>query len=81
VSDPETELAILVEHLSARAVDADAFCARFDVDKRRLLAARRLRAMYWLWRLLPSGPSARHNPPGTAEKQARRLLHLLDVSL
>jgi aminoglycoside phosphotransferase (APT) family kinase protein len=77
-SDPATELAILVEHLSARDMDADAFCRLFDdVDPRRLLAGRRMWAMFWLHLLLPGGPSARRNPPGTADLQAQRLLSLL----
>lgn len=79
VSDPATELAILVEHLSARHLDADAFCGLFDVDRQRLHAARRLWAMFWLRLLLPGGPSERRNPPGTADLQARRLLSLLDA--
>lgn len=80
VSDPATELAILVEHLSTRRLDAAAFCAQFDVDPRRLLAARRLWAMFWLGLLLPGGPSAPRNPPGTADGQAQRLLNLLDAA-
>jgi hypothetical protein len=78
VSDPATELAILLEHLSARALDADGFGARFDVDPDRLRAARRLWAMFWLRLLLPGGPAERRNPPGTADAQARRLMALLD---
>ena len=57
VSDPATELAILTEHLSARRLDADEFCGRFDVDPVRLRAARRVWAMFWLWLLRPGGPS------------------------
>jgi aminoglycoside phosphotransferase (APT) family kinase protein len=77
VSDPATELAILVEHLSARHVGSEEFCTRFDVDPVRLRASRRLWAMFWLRRLLPGGPSERRNPPGTADAQAQRLLALL----
>jgi aminoglycoside phosphotransferase (APT) family kinase protein len=80
ISDPATELALLVEHLSARHLDTDAICAQFDVDQRRLQAARRLWAMFWLRLLLPGGPSAQRNPPGTTETQAQRLLHLLDTT-
>jgi len=79
ISDPATELAILVEHLSARALDAEEFCARFAVDSVRLRAARRLWAMFWLRLLLPGGPAEQRNPPGTADLQARRLLALLDT--
>jgi thiamine kinase-like enzyme len=78
ISDPATELAIMMEHLSWRGVDADNLWARFDVDQGRLLAARRLWAMFWLWLVLPGGRSADRNPPGTAEQQAQRLLGLLD---
>jgi len=78
ISDPATELALLVEHLSARQLDADGFCSRFDVDVIRLRAARRLWATFWLWLLLPGGPSHWRNPPGTADAQAERLLRLFD---
>jgi hypothetical protein len=47
------------------------------VDERRLRAARRLWAMFWMRLLLPGGPAVRRNPPGTTEKQAERLLSLL----
>ncbi len=77
VSDPATELAILVEHISARQVDSPAFCARFAADPVRLTASRRMWAMFWLGLLLPGGPGEGRNPPGTAEAQARRLLELL----
>ena len=76
-SDVAYELATLVEHLSARSVDAVAFCARFDVDAGRLRAARALWASFWLQLLLPGGPAARRNPPGTLDAQAHRLLDLL----
>jgi hypothetical protein len=79
-SDPAAELALLVEHLSARRLDTDALCAQFDVDQRRLQAARRLWAMFWLRLLQPGAPSAQRNPPGTAQAQAQRLLHLLDTA-
>ncbi|WP_446218624.1 hypothetical protein [Micromonospora sp. IBHARD004] len=69
-----------MEHLSARNLDAEASCARFDVEGQRLRAARRLWAMYWLRLLLPGGPAERQNPPGTADLQARRLLSLLATS-
>jgi hypothetical protein len=69
-SDPATEVALLAEHLSTREMDADRLCARFDVDGMRLMAARRLWAMYWLRRLLSRG---------AAEHQAERLLKLLGV--
>lgn len=77
VSDPATELAILVEHLSARELAAEDLCARFAVDPVRLRANRRLWAMFWLSLLLPGGPAERRNPPGAVDAQARRLLDLL----
>ncbi|MFI7542766.1 phosphotransferase family protein [Actinoplanes sp. NPDC049599] len=76
VSDPATELALMAEHLSWRGAGVDPL-GRFDVDPGRLLAARRLWAMFWLGLLLPGGPAAARNPPGTAEAQARRVLDLL----
>ncbi|NUR51891.1 MAG: hypothetical protein HOV71_27510, partial [Hamadaea sp.] len=78
-SDVAYELATLVEHLSAREVDADLFCARFvdlGVDAARLRLARVWWAAFWLHLLLPGGPAARRNPPGTLEAQALRLLAL-----
>jgi hypothetical protein len=36
--------------------------------------------MFWLRLLLPGGPAERRNPPGTADIQAQRLLHLLRAS-
>jgi aminoglycoside phosphotransferase (APT) family kinase protein len=77
VSDPATELAMMMEHLSWRHVTAGELRDRFDVDPGRLLAARRLWAMFWLWLLRPGGPAAGRNPPGTADQQAQRLLQLL----
>lgn len=78
-SDPATELAILVEHLSARGLPTEALLDRFAmVDSTRLRASRRLWAMFWLSRLLPGGPSAHRNPPHAAHDQARRLIDLLE---
>lgn len=79
VSDVAYELATLVEHLSAREVDADGLCARFgDLgwDAGWLRRSRVLWAAFWLQLLLPGGSAARRNPPGTLEVQARRLLSL-----
>jgi hypothetical protein len=36
LSDPATELALLVEHMSTRALDSEALCAAFPVDPVRL---------------------------------------------
>ncbi len=76
-SDPATEVALLVEHLSTRGMDSDDLSAQFVVDPARLLAARRAWAMYWLWMLLPGGPSHPRNPADAAKGQALRLLRLL----
>jgi aminoglycoside phosphotransferase (APT) family kinase protein len=78
ISDPATELANLVEHLSARSVNTEALSRRFDSDPARFLAARRVWAMFWLRLLLPGGSSEGRNPPGTCDAQARRLMSLLD---
>ncbi|MBM7791244.1 phosphotransferase [Tenggerimyces flavus] len=77
ISDPATELAIFAEHLATREVPLEEFAARFDVDSSRYLAARRLWAMFWLRLLLPGGPAEPRNPPGTADRQAERVLTLL----
>ncbi|MCP2321755.1 aminoglycoside phosphotransferase [Hamadaea flava] len=79
-SDVAYELGTLVEHLSARELDADVFCARFadlGVDAGRLRLARLWWAAFWLHLLLPGGPAVRRNPPGTLEVQAVRLLALI----
>jgi hypothetical protein len=77
LSDVAVELAILVEHISARQMDWTAFLARFAVDPRRLLTARRLCSIFWLTLLRAGTPSALRNPPGTAAEQADRVLGLL----
>ena len=76
-SDPEFELADLVEHLSARGADWTGFLSIFDLDHDRLLNARRLYAIFWLHMLRPGGPAERRNPPGALDRQAERLLNLL----
>jgi Ser/Thr protein kinase RdoA (MazF antagonist) len=78
ISEPATELAILIEHLGTRGMDMTGVCAELDVDQRRLLAARRVFAMLWLAVLLPGGPAVPRNPPGTTKSQALRLLRLLN---
>jgi hypothetical protein len=69
-----------IEHLCVRHLDTGWLLDHRDVDRWRLLAARRLWAMFWLWLLRPGGPSAHRNPPGTAQAQARRLLSLFDAA-
>jgi len=77
-SDVAYELATLVEHMAARETDWTAFCARFDVDPVRLRWCRQLCAAFWLYFLLRDRGSARGNPPDVLERQARRLLDLVD---
>jgi aminoglycoside phosphotransferase (APT) family kinase protein len=76
-SDPEFELADLVEHLAARPTDWTRLLAMFDLDPDRLLDSRRLFAVFWLHMLRPGGPAERRNPPAALDQQARRVLHLL----
>ena len=83
-SDRAFELAILVEHLSAWSdadLDADTFLASFELtspERARLHECRRLVGLFWLIMLLPDGPASSWNPSGTLERQANRLLSLLD---
>ena len=84
VSDRAFELAVLVEHLSVwpdARLDAEAFLAGFSLtssQRSRLAEYRRLSALFWLLMLLPGSPAHHRNPPGTLERQAARLLLLLD---
>lgn len=82
-SDRAFELADAAEHVSMRlaGVDAQALLDHFDlspVESLRLSGFRRLFALFWLLMLLPDSPGHRRNPPGTLERQADRLLALLD---
>lgn len=77
-SDVAYELATLIEHLGARETGWDGFLAGFDVDPVRLWWSRTLVACQWLLMLLPGGVAAGRNPPATLDRQAARLLTLLD---
>ncbi|MFD7643605.1 phosphotransferase family protein [Kitasatospora sp. NPDC059795] len=83
-SDRPYELAELVEHISTWVdtdLDAPAFLARFTLspaDDARLLQCRRLFALLWLVFLTADPATEARNPPGTAARQAARLLALLD---
>lgn len=68
----------MIEHISAPELDADDIVDRFTVDPSRLLAARRVWAMFWLRLLLSGGRAATRNPPGAADRHAQRLLTLRD---
>jgi hypothetical protein len=72
------------EHISAwsdAGLSADAFLVVFDLtaaEQVRVREYRRLAALFWLMMLLPDSPAQHRNPPGTLERQASRLLLLLD---
>jgi Phosphotransferase enzyme family len=83
-SDRAFELAVLVEHISAwsdAGLSADVFLALFDLTAAEQVTVheyRRLAALFWLMLLLPGSPAHHRNPPGTLERQAARLLMLLN---
>ncbi|HEY3953018.1 MAG TPA: phosphotransferase [Streptosporangiaceae bacterium] len=83
-SERAFELAVLTEHISAwsdRELDTETFVDRLGLPAAvlaRLREYRRLMALFWLIMLLPGGPASRRNPPGTLDRQAGRLLALLD---
>ncbi len=83
-SDRAFEVADAAEHVSmwlAEGMDAEAFLARFDLSPAehvRLNGFRRLFGLFWLLMLLPESPGHRRNPPGSLERQADRLLALLE---
>jgi len=82
-SDRAFELVILTEHISAWSdarLDADDFLALLDLtraEQTRVHDFRRLAALFWLIMLGPGNSSSTRNPPGTLERQAKRLLMLL----
>ena len=82
-SDLAFELADMIEHVSAwlsGILDADLLLAYLDLDPdvaARVHQARRAMALFWLWMLLPGNRGFDRNPPGSADRQAQRLLDLL----
>ena len=82
--DRAAELADFVEHVTVWAhagIDAEAFLDRFDLnpgERQEIARLRRLFAAFWVMRLLPGGSAYHRNPPGTFERQAGRLLDLLE---
>jgi aminoglycoside phosphotransferase len=80
--DRLSELAELVEHISARTTpdrEWHSFLSRCELDadeRRRLAGLRRLQAIFWLLVLLPGQPGHERNPPGTLRRRAERLLSL-----
>lgn len=83
LGDPAFEVADLVEHPSTWlrgvlvAEDLLRLLVRDADGARRVLRARRVLAFHWLHVLLPGRPAHDRNPPGSCERQARRLLELL----
>jgi hypothetical protein len=62
-------------------LSAESFLARLDLtaaEQARMREYRRLSALFWLIMLLPGSPAHHRIPPGTLERQATRLLLLLD---
>ncbi|MBC3840794.1 phosphotransferase [Streptacidiphilus sp. 4-A2] len=82
-SDRAFELAEITEHVASwveQPLDVEAFLECFELtasESARLLQCRRLLALVWLFLLAFDDPDKPRNPPGTAERQARRLLDLL----
>jgi hypothetical protein len=75
-SEVAYELGFIVEHLAGRETDWTPLLDRFagEVNPARLRDARLTSAAHWLLLLLPGGPAARRNPPGTLQAQAERIL-------
>ncbi|MFI0900426.1 phosphotransferase family protein [Streptomyces sp. NPDC020983] len=82
-SDRAFELAEITEHVGAwagRPLDVPGLLARLDLTRAeaaRLRACRRLLALVWLFLLAQDDPANPRNPPGTAVRQAVRVLELL----
>lgn len=83
-SDRAFELAEITEHVGSwveHPLDVPAFLDHFDLcgaEAVRLRECRRLLALVWLFLLAGDDPQCPRNPPGTVERQAERLLELLD---
>jgi aminoglycoside phosphotransferase (APT) family kinase protein len=84
VSDRAFELAEITEHVASwvdQPLDVETFLEQFELtvaESVRLKDCRRLLALVWLFLLSFDKGDKPRNPPGTAERQARRLLNLLD---
>lgn len=80
-SDRAFELGEVCEHISRLdgGLDAEQLLACIDLapgEAARVHAFRRLVALGWFLQLGPDGPATPHNPVGTLERQADRILHL-----
>ncbi|MET8402666.1 phosphotransferase [Streptomyces sp900116325] len=84
VSDRAFELAEITEHVASwvdKPLDVEIFLDQFHLtatESARLADCRRLLALVWLFLLSFDKGGRPRNPPGTAERQASRLLSLLD---
>jgi Phosphotransferase enzyme family len=84
VSQVAFESADFTEHVSVwlrGLVDTDVLLGALDMStsqQRLLLNCRRLFAVFWLLMLLPGAPGHERNPAGSVDRQARRLLDLLE---
>lgn len=82
-SDRAFELAEIIEHVASwveHPVDVGLFLDQFALtaaESIRLDECRRLLALVWLFMLASDNGTNPRNPPGTAERQADRLSHLL----
>jgi Ser/Thr protein kinase RdoA (MazF antagonist) len=82
-SDRAYELADVTEHVAAWVdtdFDAQFFLSQFSLstaEQQRLTESRRLHALLWLLVLAREDPEHPRNPPGTAVRQAERMLSLL----
>ncbi|MFI9596030.1 aminoglycoside phosphotransferase family protein [Nonomuraea sp. NPDC052265] len=81
-NDRAFELGELCEHISHLdgSLDARRLLAHVDLapgEAERVRDFRRLIALGWFLQLGPGGPAAPHNPAGTLEAQAARVLRLL----
>jgi aminoglycoside phosphotransferase (APT) family kinase protein len=81
-SDRAFELGEVCEHISRidGALDAEQLLAHIGLapaEAERVRDFRRLIALGWFLQLGPGGPATPHNPAGTLERQADRILQLL----
>ncbi|WP_433259386.1 phosphotransferase (plasmid) [Streptosporangium sp. CA-135522] len=80
-NDRAFELGELTEHISRLdgSLDTELLLDCLDLtppEAERVHSFRRLIALGWFLQLGPDGPATPHNPPGTLERQAERILHL-----
>ncbi|WP_326636286.1 aminoglycoside phosphotransferase family protein [Streptosporangium sp. NBC_01755] len=81
-SDRAFELGEVTEHISRvdGTLNAERLLAHIDLapgEAERVRDFRLLIALGWFLQLGPDGPATPHNPVGTLERQAERVLHLL----